>query len=61
MAVAEGLPATKISARVLGRGQRRVLRYRVTPEAGQRVRFVEQGTWTYTELGVAEGRWGRIR
>ena len=61
VAVAEGLPSTKISARVLGRGQRRVLRYRVTPEAGQRVRFVEQGTRTYTELGVAEGRSGTIR
>lgn len=61
VAVAEGRPPTKISARVVGRGHRRVLRYRVTPEAGQRIRFVEQGARTYTELGAAEGRTGAIR
>lgn len=61
VAVAEGRPPTKVSARVTGRGQRRVLRYRVTPEAGQRIRFVEQGDRTYTELGVAEARTGAIR
>jgi hypothetical protein len=61
VAVAEGKPSTKVSARVRGRGQRRVLRYRVTPAAGQRIRFVEQGARSYTELGVAKGRSGSIR
>jgi len=61
VAVAQNHPATKISARVSGRGQRRVLRYQATPEPGQRIRFVEQGARTYSELGVAKGRQGTIR
>ena len=59
--VAEGLPGARIRARVSGRGHTRVLRYRVRPAIGQRVRFVEQGVRTYRELGVAKGRAGTIR
>jgi len=61
LAVAENRPAPKLSARVLGRGHSRRLRYRVEPAAGQRVRFVEQGARTYHELGVAKGATGTIR
>jgi hypothetical protein len=61
LAVAQGAPDARIRATVSGRGERRVLRYRLRPVPGERVRFVEQGARTYSEIGVARGRAGAIR
>jgi hypothetical protein len=61
VSVAQGRPSPRISASMLGSGHTRRLRYRAEPAAGQRIRFVERGARTYTELGVAEGRTGTIR
>jgi hypothetical protein len=61
LAVAEAVPAPKIRARVSGRGQRRVLHYRLKPAPGRRVRFVEQGARTFNDIGVARGSSGTIR
>jgi uncharacterized delta-60 repeat protein len=39
----EVLPTPKLSARVTGHGRTRTLHYRLTPIAGQTVRFIEEG------------------
>lgn len=58
---ADGLDAPEVSARVGGRGQDRVLTYRVKPVAGQKVTFVERGGSAGGELGAATGAAGALR
>jgi len=60
VASADGLPAPKIKARVLAQGAGRALLYRVTPEPGQRVSFVERGPSTWRVLGAATRMQGRL-
>ncbi len=61
VAVARGLAKPRITARVSGKGARRVLIYSVAPLPGQQVRFTERGAGVAHELGRARGRRGRIR
>jgi hypothetical protein len=61
VATADGLRAPSVRATVRGDGRRRVLAYRVRPDAGQRVMFLELGGRTYRRLGAARGASGRIR
>lgn len=60
VAVARGLRKPHVSARVSGKGARRVLSYSVAPLPGQQVRFAERGGGVVHELGRARGRRGRI-
>jgi hypothetical protein len=60
VAVARGLPKPRVTARVSGKGARRVLTYSVAPLPGQQVRFTERGAGVVHELGRARGRRGRI-
>jgi hypothetical protein len=60
VAVARGLPEPRVTARVSGKGTRRVLTYSVAPLPGQQVRFTERGAGVARELGRARGRRGRI-
>lgn len=57
----DGLPSARVSARVLGRGRRRALLYRVRPRDGQRVEFIERSGQVYHPLGVARAARGRLR
>jgi hypothetical protein len=57
---AQGLPEPKVHARVIGRGHRRAIAYRLTPRAGQRVTFVERGRSAGTIIGEATGGKGRV-
>lgn len=58
---ARGLAKPKVSAKVSGRGARRVLAYRVQPIPGQRVTFVERAAGGVGHvLGRARGWRGRI-
>jgi hypothetical protein len=59
--VAHGLPAPRVTARVLGRGRSRTLAYAWRPAPGRQVVLVEHGARTYRELGRARGARGRIR
>ncbi len=52
---------TKFTARVTGRGSRRVLRYDARKRGGQRVTFVEQGRNVHRVIGTRRGGKGRIR
>ena len=61
VAVAEGLAAPKISARVSGRGRKRMLRYQVSARPGLTVRFFEGVGGGARTIGTAKGRSGRIR
>ena len=54
-------PATRVLARVRGRGQRRRLVYRVNRVPGQRVTFIEQGRTVGRQIGVAKGVRGSLR
>jgi hypothetical protein len=60
VSLARGLPKPRVTARVSGKGARRVLRYSVAPLPGQQVRFTERGAGVAHELGRARGRRGRI-
>ena len=46
------LPDPRVRARVSGRGARRVLRYSMTPQPGQRVRLVSRGATSLQEVCV---------
>lgn len=61
IAVANGLTPPKASARVGGRGRRRVLTYTATARPGLVVRFFETIGAGGREIGIAKGRRGRIR
>ncbi len=61
VAVAHGLPALNVKARVSGRGTRRMLRYRVTGLEGRRVTFVERGHGIADVIGTARRATGTIR
>jgi PKD repeat protein len=58
---AEGLEPPDVRAKVVGRGHRRAIRYRVKPLAGQKVTFVERGPSAGGRIGVARGSRGRVR
>ena len=60
LATASGLDKPSVRASVGGAGTRRVLRYRVRRDPGQRVTFVERGRRTYRVLGTARGARGRL-
>jgi streptogramin lyase len=57
---AQELPAPKITARVSGRGARRVLHYRIAPQPGMQVAFVEAGKDGGEQLGAARGTRGAL-
>ncbi|NLT05455.1 MAG: hypothetical protein GXY03_04000 [Solirubrobacterales bacterium] len=61
VAVANGLAPPRFSARVGGKGRKRVLRYRVTPQPGLTVRFFERVAGGARTIGVAKGARGRLR
>ncbi|HEX6026405.1 MAG TPA: hypothetical protein VFZ00_30700 [Solirubrobacter sp.] len=58
---AEGLPRPEVDAKVVGRGHRRELRYRIKPLPGQKVTFLERGPSVSGTLGVARRNRGRPR
>jgi hypothetical protein len=60
VASASGLPALKVSARVVGSGPRRTLRYALTGASGRRVIFSERGGHAGRLLGAARGTSGSI-
>lgn len=55
------LPAPQLHGTVTGKGASRILRYRITPLAGQQIRFVEQAGKAAQDLGVAQGAQGTLR
>ena len=57
---AHELPKPSITARVGGSGAKRVLRYRIKPQPGLSVSFVETGGRGGQRLGTAKGSSGRI-
>jgi virginiamycin B lyase len=59
-ATAHELPTPHITAHVTGTGAHRVLHYRLTPQPGLQVRFVENGHRGGELIGVAHGRSGSI-
>ena len=61
VASAAGLREPRIRARVSGRGRKRTLRYAIDAAGGQRVTFVERGARTYSVIGRARGRRGKLR
>jgi hypothetical protein len=61
IASANGLDKPEIDAKVVGRGHRRALRYRIKPVAGQKVTFMERGPSAGRRIGVATKAGGRIR
>jgi hypothetical protein len=60
VASAEGLPTLKVSARVIGRGARRTLRYALRGASGRHVTFSERGGHAGRLLGAARGASGSI-
>jgi hypothetical protein len=58
---AQGLPEPEVHARVVGRGHKRAIAYRIEPRAGQQVSFVERGASAGAILGRATGSRGRVR
>jgi hypothetical protein len=60
VASAHGLPPIGLHGLVTGRGDRRVLHYRVTALSGRRVTFVERGPGVSHLLGVAHRTVGKI-
>lgn len=60
VSIANGLPAPAVTAKVAGRGTRRVLRYSFTPAAGRSVTFVERGRDTAHVLGTVTQATGQI-
>jgi uncharacterized delta-60 repeat protein len=61
VATADGLPALGLEARVTGKGQTRVLHYKLAAAQGRTVRFVEQGSGVASVIGSAKGSHGTIR
>jgi hypothetical protein len=61
VATADGLPALGLKARVTGKGQARVLHYKLAAAQGRTVRFVEQGSGVASVIGSAKGSHGTIR
>jgi hypothetical protein len=61
IAVANGLTPPRITARVGGRGRKRLLTYRATARPGLVVRFFEKVGAGGRVIGVAKGKRGRIR
>ena len=57
---AHELPAPKITARVSGRGAHRVLHYRIAPQPGMKVAFVEAGKDDGEQIGAARGVRGAL-
>jgi streptogramin lyase len=57
---AHELPPPKITARVSGRGDQRVLHYRIVPQPGMEVAFVEAGKDGGEQLGAAHGTSGAL-
>jgi hypothetical protein len=57
---AQGLPEPEVQARVIGRGRRQSLAYRIEPRAGQRVTFLERGASAGSVIGDATGANGRL-
>ena len=58
---ARSLPKPKVSAKVVGKGRKRFLQYRIKRIAGQRVTFAEQAGGVYRELGTPRRLRGRLR
>jgi hypothetical protein len=57
---AEALPKPDVKATIGGGGDRRTLRWRLTPRAGQVVRFVEEGPDVARVLGTTSKAAGRL-
>ena len=55
------LPSPQLSVHVSGHGRTRVLRYKITPVAGQTVRFLEKGGKLVTPLASVSGAHGTVR
>jgi hypothetical protein len=60
VAVAQGLPASKVTARVTGRGARRTLTYTARTAPGRTITFAERGAHAGRLLGTAHGASGHI-
>ena len=58
---ANGLPPTKISASVTGRGRALMLHYQVRPRAGQTVAFAERAGGVFHVIGRTTGTQGSLR
>jgi hypothetical protein len=58
---AQGLPEPDVAARVVGRGHKRAIAYRIAERPGQRVRFIERGASAGTIIGTASDGRGRLR
>jgi hypothetical protein len=58
--VADGVPPVEVSARVSGRGARRLLSWSLRPLPGQRVTFVELGAGTVHTLASTDLAHGRL-
>jgi hypothetical protein len=54
-------PPVKVSGKVSGRGDRRVLRWRLTPQPGQAVQFVLEGDSTVQVIGQTTKARGTLR
>ncbi len=61
VAAAKGLPPLALKTRVTGRGNRRVLHYRMDPSGNRTVTFLERGPETAQVIGVGRERSGKIR
>lgn len=59
--VADGLPAPKVSGKVVGHGRDRVLAYELAPQPGLSVKFSLQGAGTSVPIGKAHGSRGKLR
>jgi probable HAF family extracellular repeat protein len=58
--IARNLPPVQIHASVTGRGARRVLHWRLEPQPGQRVTFVEEGADTAHVLATTSSATGSV-
>lgn len=59
--VADGLPKPSVKGNVTGHGDTRTLHYSVKARPGQQVRFAEQGSDAYREIGAAKTARGALR
>lgn len=59
--VADGTTAPQVSAKIVGRGRSRTLKYKVAAEPGQRVSFELKGKGNAQPIGRARGTRGKLR